>query len=148
MTETKRIQTNAWLMLLFIPLFVTGYMLAVYEESLFGLFEWGYWTLISALFIFAVWNTTITKGPSKWAATSMAAFLMQLAVLSLFLGPFSIYSMFFVFYAVAAVVLITFILALKKTDRFKGLIALFLGLSIVMVVYMAVIQSLWGVNWM
>lgn len=56
--------------------------------------------------------------------------------------------MFFVFYAVAAVVLITFILALKKTDRFKGLIALFLGLSIVMVVYMAVIQSLWGVNWM
>ncbi|WP_227396194.1 hypothetical protein [Jeotgalibacillus aurantiacus] len=148
MTETKRIQTNAWLMLLFIPLLIAGYMLAAYEESLFGLFEWGYGGLISALFIFAVWNTTVTKGPSKWAAASMAAFLLQLAVLSLFLGPFSTYSMFFVFYAVTAAVLITFIFALNKTDRFRGLIGLFLGLSIVMVVYMVLIQSLWGVNWM
>ncbi|MBM7578553.1 hypothetical protein [Jeotgalibacillus terrae] len=148
MTEAKRIQTNAWLLLLMIPLFVMGYSFAVDAERLFWVFEWSYYVLIAALLIFALWNTAAAKGSLKWAAGAIAAFLLQLIVLSLYVGPFTIYAMFFVFYAVTAAVLFILIMAFRKTDRYRVMIGLFIGLSIIMVLYMALIQSLWGVNWM
>ncbi|MFB1082515.1 hypothetical protein [Jeotgalibacillus sp. JSM ZJ347] len=131
-----------------LPLFVVGYQLAVHEERLFWVFEWSYYALVAVLLIFAIWNMAAVKGRSKWAAGAIAAFLLQLSVLSLYVGPFTVYAMFFVFYAVTATVLFILIMAFRKTDRYRGMIGLFISFSIVMVLYMALIQSLYGVNWM
>ncbi|WP_163152595.1 hypothetical protein [Anoxybacillus sp. MB8] len=109
MGEIKYIKINALLLLAIIPLSVIGYLFAVYNESLFFLYEWLLTLLILVSTILSIISIVKIKGNLKWVSISILAFLVQLSILSLFLGPFTKYSLFSVFYIVTFFAIIIFI---------------------------------------
>ncbi|MGX1901127.1 hypothetical protein EDD69_11341 [Thermolongibacillus altinsuensis] len=144
MGEIKYIKINALLLLAIIPLSVVGYLFAVYDESLFFLYEWLLMLLILVSTILSIISIVKIKGNLKWVSISILAFLVQFLVLSLFLGPFTEYSLFSVFYIVTFFAIMIFIATFRKVEKFKFLPVIFIIVSIIFTFYMLFLNSLWG----
>jgi hypothetical protein len=145
--EIKYIKINALLLLAIIPLSVVGYLFAVYNESLFFLYEWLLTLLILSSIILSIISIIKIKGNLKWVSISILAFLVQFSVLSLFLGPFTVYGLFSVFYIVTFFAMIIFIVAFRKARKFKSIPMIFIIVSIMFTFYMFLLNSLWGRDW-
>ncbi|EZP75654.1 hypothetical protein H839_15037 [Parageobacillus genomosp. 1] len=144
MGEIKYIKINALLLLAIIPLSVVGYLFAVYNESLFFLYEWLLTLLILSSTILSIISIIKIRGNLKWVSISILAFLVQFSVLSLFLGPFTKYGLFSVFYIVTFFAIIIFIVTFRKVEKFKSIPMIFIIVSIMFTFYMFLLNSLWG----
>jgi hypothetical protein len=142
--EIKYIKINALLLLAIIPLSVVGYLFRVYNESLFFLYELLLTLLILGSTILSIISIVKIKGNLKWGSISILAFLIQFSVLSLFLGPFTRYDLFSVFYIVTFFATIIFIITFVKVEKFKLLLIIFIIVSIIFTFYMLLLNSLWG----
>lgn len=144
MEEIKYVKINALLLLAIIPLSVVGYLFAVYNESLFFLYEWLLTLLILGSTILSIISIVKIKGNLKWVSISILAFLIQFSVLGLFLGPFTEYGLFSLFYIVTFFAVVVFVAAFRKIDKFKFLPIIFIILSIMFTFYMLLLNNLWG----
>lgn len=144
MGEVKYIKINILLLLAIIPLSVVGHLFAVYNESLFFLYEWLLTLLILCSTILSIISIGKIKGNLKWVSISILAFLVQFSVLSLFLGPFTRYALFSVFYIVTFFATIIFIISFRKAETFKWIPMVFIIVSVIFTCYMLLLNSLWG----
>jgi hypothetical protein len=144
MKEIYYLKLNVYLLLTIIPLSVLGYYFAVHNESLFFLYEWLLVALVVVSILFSIKNIVTIKNERKWIAVSTLAFLIQFSVLGLFLGPFSKYPMIYLFYVVALVSLVVFLLTLRKNKVLKIIPVIFIILTGFFTLYMAFINAMWG----
>ncbi|TLS37171.1 hypothetical protein [Pseudalkalibacillus caeni] len=144
MSEVKSIKVNALMLLMIIPLSLLGYYFAVEKESLFFIYEGLFSLLIVSSVIMAMRNIVKSESSLKWVSVSILAFLLQLSVLGIFLGPFSFYSMFYLYYVTAIITIMVYVISLTKAERFKFLPVLFIVLSVLMTFYMIFLNMLWG----
>jgi hypothetical protein len=142
--EIKYIKINALLLLAIIPLSVVGYLFGVYNKSLFFLYELLLTLLIVGSTILSIISIVKIKGNLKWISISILAFLIQFSVLSLFLGPFTKYGLFSIFYIVTFFATIIFIITFIRVKKFKLLPITFIIVSIIFTFYMLFLNSLWG----
>jgi hypothetical protein len=145
--ETKYIKINFYLLLGILPLSIVGYLFAVYKENLFFLYEWSLTLLIVSSIILSIIGIIKNEGNSKWISLSYFAFLVQFSVLCLFLGPFTFYSVIFVFYVTTFITILIFIIAIRKINKFKFIPLLFLALSTIFTIYVIFLNALWETNW-
>ncbi|MCD5323265.1 MULTISPECIES: hypothetical protein [Pontibacillus] len=136
-----------YLLVAIVPLSIGGYFLAVNAEDLFIFYEWLLVAVVLTAFILSVKTVCENQGAGKWLAGSVVAFILQFTVLSLFLGPFTYYSMIFVYYGVAFLAFIVYVKALKKNRVHRAIPIILLVFTSVFTVYMFLLNSLWGVNW-
>lgn len=136
-----------YLLVAIVPLSIGGYFLAVNAEDLFIFYEWLLVAVVLTAFILSVKAVWENQGAGKWLAGSVVAFILQFTVLSLFLGPFTYYSMIFVYYGVAFLAFIVYVKALKKNRVHRAFPIILLVFTSVFTVYMFLLNSLWGVNW-
>jgi hypothetical protein len=142
--ETQYIKWNAFLLLAIIPLSIVGYYFAVYNESLFFLYEWLLTLLIIISIIFSIISIIKIKSGLKWVSMSILAFLIQFSVLGLFLGPITHFRMFYLYYFVALIAVVVFIVAIRKVNKLKFLPIIFTVLSVIFTLYMILLNNLWG----
>lgn len=144
MNETKWVKMNIWLLFSIIPLSFLGYFFAVKKESFFFIYEWSVYFIIFASLIIAIVGIIKVKSETKWVSISILTFLIQFMILCLFLGPYSFYTMFPAFYLASLIALISYILTINKTKKFRFLTIIFLILNIVFLLYMMMLHSFWG----
>ncbi|MFZ3590235.1 hypothetical protein ACOI1C_13440 [Bacillus sp. DJP31] len=144
MAESNYIKINAFLLLAVIPLSIIGYLFTVHNESFFFLYEWLLVVIIVSSMILSVISVSRTKTDLRWASISILAFLIQFSVLGLFLGPFTEYGLFTVFYIVTFIAFAVYVVTLRKINQFKFLPIIFIIISIVFTLYMILLNSLWG----
>jgi hypothetical protein len=144
MKEIYYLKLNVYLLLTIIPLSALGYYFAVYNESLFFLYEWLLVALVIVSILFSIKNIVSIKNERKWIAVSILAFLIQFSVLGLFLGPFSNYPIIYLFYVVALVSLVVFLLTLRKNKILKVIPIIFMIVTGFFTLYMAFINVMWG----
>ncbi|MCA0173902.1 hypothetical protein [Bacillus sp. RAR_GA_16] len=148
LTELSYVKINALLLFMIVPLSIIGYFLSVSNEEMFFVYEWSLVILLLVSFFLAIATLFIYKSSYKWLSYSILAFDLQFAVFGLFIGPYTFFELFSVYYVCSLLALIAFIATLKKVGAFRFLIVLFLFVTGLLTVYMAFLQSLWGTNWM
>lgn len=144
MGDAQQIKLNVFILLSILPLSAAGYFFAVYKEALFFLYEWLLALVILVSFILSIKGTFGMKSNLKWISFSILAFLVQLSVLALFLGPFTENGLFYVFYFVSACTFAVYLAAFRKARHFKFLLFAFSFVSILFTGYMILLNSLWG----
>jgi len=142
--ELRYITINSLLLLAIAPISLIGYFFAVHNESLFFLYEWLLSLMIVGVILLAIVGIIKIKSKLKWISISILAFMIQFSVLSLFLGPFTKYPLFILYYFIAAIAFVLFILTIKKVDKFKFIPINFIVLSIILTLYMILLNNLWG----
>ena len=144
--ETFNLKLNVYLLLLIIPLSILGYYFAVNNESLFILYEWLLAALVIALVIFSIKNILSIKNNLRWVAASILAFLIQFAVLALFLGPLTHHLMFYLYYLSAIVSFTVFIITIRKNNTLRVIPLIFFMLTGLFTLYILALNALWGSN--
>jgi hypothetical protein len=142
--DDSLIKINAYLLLLVIPLSAAGYYFAVNKESLFFIYEWLLIVLVGGSIILAVFNIIKIKSKLKWIPASILSFLIQFTVFGLFMGPLTYSFLFYVYYLVALAAFVVFITTLKKNGTFKTIPIIFSILTVILTLYMAFLNALWG----
>ncbi|WLR58920.1 hypothetical protein [Guptibacillus hwajinpoensis] len=147
LNELSYIKINALLLLAIIPLSIIGYFLAVSDESLFFVYEWALVVLLSCTFLLSIVTALVYKSSLLWLSFSFLAFILQFAVFCLFIGPYTFYPLFFAYYIMATISIIVSIITFKKGLPFRFITVIFMSVTILVTVYMILLNSLWGVNW-
>lgn len=142
--ELRYITINSLLLLAIVPLSLVGYFFAVHHESLFYIYEWLLSIIVAGVFILAIIGVVKIQSKLKWISMSILAIMIQFSVLSLFLGPLTKYPLFILYYFIAAIAFVLFILAIRKVDKFKFIPIIFTVLSIILTLYMILLNNLWG----
>jgi hypothetical protein len=142
--EIHYLKLNVYLLLLIIPLSALGYYFAVHNESLFFLYEWLLVALVIVSILFSIKNIVSIKNERKWIAISILAFLIQFSVLGLFLGPLSNKLMIYLFYIVAILSFVIFIISIRKNKILKTIPIVFMILTGIFMLYMVFINAMWG----
>ncbi|WP_166000486.1 hypothetical protein [Bacillus sp. Cs-700] len=148
LTELSYVKINGLILLMILPLSVIGYQLAVSNEEMFFVYEWSLVVLVLISFILAGATSIIYNSSHTWLSYAILSFDLQFAVFGLFIGPYTSYELFFVYYLFAAIALIIFIMTLKKVKVIRYLIVIFIIVTVLLTSYMLLLQSLWGMNWM
>ncbi|MCA0993730.1 hypothetical protein [Pseudalkalibacillus hwajinpoensis] len=148
LTELSYIKINALMLLMILPLSVIGYQFAVSNEEMFFVYEWALVVLVLISFILAGATSIIYNSSNTWLSYAILSFDLQFAVFGLFMGPYTFYKFFFVYYLCAAIALIIWIITLKKVKVFRYLIVIFIIVTVLLTSYMLLLQNLWGMNWM
>ncbi|MEH6939990.1 hypothetical protein V7056_19415 [Bacillus sp. JJ664] len=146
MKDLRYITINSLLLLAIIPLSLVGYYFAVYNESLFFIYEWLLSITVVTVFILAIIGIVKIQSKLKWISISIFAFMIQFSVLSLFLGPFTKYPLFILYYFIAAIAFVLFILAIRNVDKLKFIPIIFTVLSVIFTLYMMLLNNLWGMD--
>ncbi|MBH0155143.1 hypothetical protein IHV10_02125 [Fictibacillus sp. 5RED26] len=144
MNSSQYVKRSSLLLLAIIPVLLVGYYFAVNHENLFFLYEWTLIVLVLGAGLMSLTGAVKTKEKEKWVLLSIVAFCVQFAVLGLFLGPLHYYSMFFVYYPAAILGMIVFGITLSKVDSYRFISVIFMIISVLLIVYMILLQSLWG----
>jgi hypothetical protein len=144
MKEIFYLKLNVYILLTIIPLSILGYYFAVHNESLFFLYEWLLVALVVVSILFSIKNIVSIKNERKWIAISILAFLIQFSVLGLFLGPFSNISMIYLFYVVATLSFIVFLITIRKNKILKMIPIIFIIITGFFTLYMAFLNAMWG----
>lgn len=148
LTELSYIKINALILMMILPLSLIGYQLAVSNEEMFFVYEWSLVVLVLISLILAGVTSVIYKSSNTWLSYAILGFDLQFAVFGLFIGPYTSYNLFFVYYLFSAIALLIFILTLRKVKVFRYLIVIFIIVTILLTSYMVLLQMLWGTNWM
>ncbi|WP_137790296.1 hypothetical protein [Bacillus sp. E(2018)] len=144
MDSNQYVKRSSFFLLAIFPVMIVGYYFAVNHENLFFLYEWALVLLVLGAGLFSLFGAVKVKGKEKWALFSILAFSIQFASLGLFLGPLHFYPMFFVYYTVTVLAMIVFGSALAKVDNYRFISVIFMILSVLLTLYMILLQSLWG----
>lgn len=144
MKETFYLKLNGYLLLTIIPLSMLGYYFAVHNESMFFLYEWLLVALVIMLAGFSIRNIVLIRETTRWVAISILTFLMQFSVLGLFLGPFSYFLMIYLYYAVAILSIIIFIITMRKNKTLKSIPIILIILTGFFTLYMVFLNMIWG----
>lgn len=144
--ETFYLKLNVYLLLTIIPLSALGYYFAVHKESLFFLYEWLLTALVIISILFSIKNIVSIRNGLKWVAISILAFLIQFSVLGLFLGPLTHYFMIYLYYVVAILSFIVFIVTMRKNKTFRIITIIFTILTGFFTLYIVFLNALWGNN--
>ena len=146
MRTVHYIRTSSFLLVAIIPMSVIGYMLAVDYEDLFYLYEWALTFLIAGAGGMAKTGAVQTNGRIRWVLLSVMAFCVHFSVLWLFLGPFSNYPIFWVYYLVTVLALLVYVYTLFKVKQYRSVSVLLMIGSSLMTFYMMFLHMLWGAN--
>lgn len=147
MTSVQYVKSSSLLLLFIIPLSIIGYIFAIHNEDLFFLYEWAIVILVLCSGILAFMGSVKAKDKLKWILFSVLAFTVQISVLGLFLGPFSIYPMFFVYYMITFISLGIYVTSLLNATRFKSIVTILIVVSGLLTIYMIFLHGLWGTDW-
>ena len=146
MQTVHYIRTSSFLLIAIIPISVIGYLLAVDYEDLFYLYEWALSVLIAGAGGMALTGAVQMNGRIRWVQLSVLAFCVHFSVLGLFLGPFTIYPMFGVYYLVTVLALLVYVYTLFKVKQYRSVPVLLMVGSSLMTFYMMFLHMLWGAN--
>lgn len=146
MQTVHYIRTSSFLLIAIIPISVIGYLLAVDYEDLFYLYEWALSVLIAGAGGLALMGAVQMNGRIRWVQLSVLAFCVHFSVLGLFLGPFTIYPMFGVYYLVTVLALLVYVYTLFKVKQYRSVPVLLMVGSSLMTFYMMFLHMLWGAN--
>lgn len=144
MQATQYVKRSSFLLLAVIPISLIGYFFAVDYENLFFLYEWTLMGVILGAGVLALTGALKTTGKEKWILFSILMFCVQFAVLGLFLGPFSVYPMFYVYYGATAISFGILIYTISRVDRYRFIPVLLLVVSVLFTFYVNFLQMLWG----
>lgn len=144
MGSDQYVKRSSFFLLAIFPVMIVGYYFAVYHESLFFLYEWALVLLVLGAGLFSLFGAVIAKGKEKWVLFSILAFSIQFASLGLFLGPLTFYPMFFVFYAATILAMTVYGITLAKVNHYRFISVIFMIVSVLLTLYMILLQSLWG----
>ncbi|KGP90601.1 hypothetical protein N780_04230 [Pontibacillus chungwhensis BH030062] len=144
---TPSIKGTVYLLMTMIPLFILGYILSVNYEQMFFIFEWLLGVVVLSVFVLSIKSIREAQDERKWIAVSILAFILQFSVLSLFLGPYTFYPMIYIYYCFAVMAFIVFFKALQRNGTLRALPITFLIITGAFTVYVALINSLWGKDW-
>lgn len=144
MRETSNLKLNVYLLLAIIPLSALGYYFAVQKEELFFLYEWLLAALVIVSVLLSIKNIVSIKNEQKWIAVSILAFLLQFSVLGLFLGPLTHYWVIYLYYVVAVLSVVIFIITMGKSKRLKMVPIVFTILTALFTFYMLFLNAMWG----
>ncbi|WP_206591937.1 hypothetical protein [Bacillus coahuilensis] len=120
--------------------------MAVNNEAMFVLYEWILAILVVSLLFLSFVGMVNIKTKQKWIMAAFLAFTIQFSALCLFLGPFTFYSAYYVYYGLAFVSLAIYLLTIRKVDRMRYIPISFTFLTTITILYMMVTQSLWGAS--
>ncbi len=148
LTEISYIKINALLLLAIIPLSIIGYFLAVSTEPMFFVYEWSLVVILSCSLLLAIGTAVVYNSSLKWLSFSILAFVIQFSVFCLFIGPYTVYWLFFVYYTAAVCSSAVFVHTVRKGLPLRFMSIIFIICSVVLTVYMVILNSLWGINWM
>ncbi|MGV3464982.1 MAG: hypothetical protein ACO1OT_06795 [Heyndrickxia sp.] len=144
MRETYKLKLNVYLLLAILPLSAIGYYLAVQKEELFFLYEWLLTALVIVSAILSIKNIISIRNEQKWVAISILAFLIQLSVFALFLGPLTYYWLIYLYYAVAFISIVAFFMTIGKIKSLKAVPIIFTTLTVIFSFYMVFLNAMWG----
>ncbi|MBD7963632.1 hypothetical protein [Fictibacillus norfolkensis] len=144
MDSNQYVKRSSLLLLAIFPVLIVGYYFAVNHENLFFLYEWTLIVVVLGAGLMSLIGSIKTKEKEKWVLLSILAFCVQFAVLGLFLGPLHYYSMFFVYYLATILGMTVFGITLSKVDNYRFISVIFMIISVLLTVYMILLQSLWG----
>jgi len=142
--ETYSLKLNVYLLLAILPLSAIGYYFAVQKEELFFLYEWLLAALVVVLAVFSIKNIVSIKNEKRWVAISILAFLIQFSVFGLFLGPLTHFWLIYLYYVVAVLSIVTFIMAIGKIKILKAVPITFTVLTALFSFYMVFLTTMWG----
>ena len=146
MRTVHYIRASSFLLAAIIPISMIGYLLAVDYEDLFYLYEGALIVLIAGAGAMALTGAVQTDSRIRWVLLSVLAFCVHFSVLGLFLGHFSIYPMFWVYYLVTVLALLVYVYTLFKVKQYRSVpVFLMIGSSL-MTFYMMFLHMLWGAN--
>jgi hypothetical protein len=137
------VKVTSLLLLSILPVSLIGYWFAVDHEHLFFLYEWAMLFIILATFFFAMIGVAKDKY-NKWPLNSIIGFTFQMAILFLFLGPFTHFAFILVYYVAATISAILMIMSIKKMQKYRFLPGIFLFISVLSTFYVIFLNSLWG----
>ncbi|MFT8322852.1 MAG: hypothetical protein ABF649_18440 [Bacillus sp. (in: firmicutes)] len=146
MKESYYLKLNVYILLIILPLSALGYYFAVYNESLFFLYEWLLAALIVISILLSIKNIVALRNEQQWIAISILAFLILFSVLGLFLGPLTHYLMFYLYYVIAILSFIVFIIAIRKNKTLRIVPIIFTILTGLFTLYILFLHTLWGNN--
>jgi hypothetical protein len=144
MQAVTYVKTSGLLLLSILPLSFIGYFFSTGHETLFFLYEWILAAVVVMAGIVALRGAFKTEDQLKWILISILTFVVQFSVLSLFLGPFTVYPMIIIYFAVTVAAFCIYIFTLFKVDRYRFINVLFLVISSLFTFYMMFLQMLWG----
>ncbi|MGA9288531.1 MAG: hypothetical protein WBV93_09335 [Anaerobacillus sp.] len=147
LTELSYIKINALLLLAIIPLSIIGYFLAVSTEPMFFVYEWSLVVILTSSLLLSISTAVVYTSSLKWLSFSILAFVIQFSLFCLFIGPYTVYWMFFVYYTAAIGSSVVFVLTLRRGLPFRFMTIVFIIFTIGLTAYMVILNSLWGVNW-
>jgi O-antigen/teichoic acid export membrane protein len=140
------IRVSLVLLVATIPLSLIGYLFAVNYEDLFYMYEWALIFLIVAAAGMALTGALQAKDQSRWVLVSILAFCIHIAVLALFLAPFSIYSMFWVYYVMTVLAFFVYFHTYLKVKFNRSVTVLLMFATFLMTLFIVFLHMLWGVN--
>lgn len=129
-----------------IPLSLIGYLLAVDYEDLFYMYEWALVFLIASAAGMALTGALKARDQSRWVLVSILAFCIHIAVLAFFLGPFSVYPMFWVYYVVTVLAIYVYFHTFLKVKFYRAVPVLLMIATSLMTIFIVFLQMLWGAN--
>ncbi|MQR97227.1 hypothetical protein [Fictibacillus phosphorivorans] len=144
MDSNPYVKRSSFLLLSIFPVLIVGYYFAVNHENLFFLYEWALIVVVLGVGSISLIGAIKTKEKEKWVLLSILAFCVQFAVLGLFLGPLHYYPMFYVYYAATILAMTVFGITLSKVDNYRYISVIFMIISVLLTLYMIILQSLWG----
>lgn len=144
MEAIQYVKRSSFLLLATIPLSLIGYFFAVDNENLFFLYEWTMMLIILGAGVLALTGALKTTGKEKWILFSILLFCVQFAVLGSFLGPFSVYPLFYVYYGASAISIGILVFTIFRVDQYRFIPVSLLILSVLFTFYMNFLQMLWG----
>ena len=148
LTEISYIKINALLLLSIIPLSIIGYFLAVSTEPMFFVYEWSLVVILSCSLLLSIGTAVVYNSSLKWLSYSILAFVIQFSVFCLFIGPYTVYWLFFVYYIVAIFSSAVFVHTIRKGLPLRFMMIVFIICTFGLTAYMVLLNNLWGVNWM
>ncbi|ANC76202.1 hypothetical protein ABE65_005010 [Fictibacillus phosphorivorans] len=144
MDSNQYVKRSSFLLLSIFPVLMVGYYFAVNHENLFFLYEWMLIVVVLGAGLMSLIGAIKTKEKEKWVLLSIIAFCVQFAVLATFLGPLTFYPMFFLYYTATILAMTVFGITLSKVDNYRYISVIFMIISVLLTVYMIILQSLWG----
>lgn len=144
MQTVQYVKSSTLLLLAILPVSFIGYLFAADYENLFFVYEWVLAAMVIASGVLALLGAIRTTDKLRWVLISVLAFITQFSVLGLFLGPYSIYPMFVVFYLVTFLSIGSYVVTIIVADRYKFIPVILLIISVLFTLYMILLNSLWG----
>jgi hypothetical protein len=144
MQPVQYVKNSSLLLFSILPVSLVGYFFAVSYEDLFFLYEWILVVILVGAGGLALTGALTEAGKLRWILLSIFLFSIHFSVLGLFLGPFTMYSMFIIYYVITFFAFLTYITAFLASDRFRFIPFILMIVSVLLTIYVIILNGLWG----